>query len=138
MRVALGLFNQFSSRKDVREKPTKEKSYGGDGADLTEVIDEDSIDGETGSDYSEEDPAENDATVGEQPDEAMQVDEARETMTEKDADQLLADEPAASKPMYDSPFNPAYYPSPWPLIPCTNDTAPPTLQQRLALHLLRV
>lgn len=148
-RVRLGIFDQYSCRKEVREKAKSGSSY------IAEVTDaEDPIppvgdqDENVGIKQEEEavqaanDDAVEDATAGVQLNDVMQVDEAGETSPEKAADKPTekpldkpTEKPAAPLPNIDSPFHPDHYPSPYPFIPCTHD-GNPTLQQRIPLYLL--
>jgi hypothetical protein len=148
IRVTISIYNQFSSRKDVRKKAKKGESWPShdvhteavetkDKEDSIPSVDDDGDDterkhGEAAVPVAN-DRAEKDTDAGAQLDEAMQLDEPEETAPKISTD---VDESTSKKPKYDSPFNPAYYPPPWPFIPCANDTPPPTLQQRLPLHLL--
>jgi hypothetical protein len=153
LRVALGMYNRFSSRKEVRDraegKPSVSPSQGASHS-ASESPEPEAKEDSTpplydvaGTNQEGEgvraltDRAEETVATGEQFGEPMQVDEAGERLPEKGADQQT-DEPTASPSKYDldSPFNPAHYPSPWPFIPCTNDDRPPILQQRIPLHLL--
>jgi hypothetical protein len=141
MRVRLGIFNQYSTRKEIREEA---KSSFTDSSYVAEVADEgdptppvgdqkDNI-GIKQEEAVANNDGEEDAAASVQLNEVMQAGEAGETSSEKCADQPT-DEPAVPLPNIDSPFHPDHYPSPHPFIPCTHD-GNPTLQQRIPLHLL--
>jgi hypothetical protein len=124
----LSAYNQFSIHKDVREKAKLKGESWVSHVAHTEAVEakEHSIPvDDQGNDIGRE-HAEKDTTPGAQLDDAMQLDEPGETTPETSADQMTDNKPAASKPEYDSPFDPATYPSPWPFIPCANDTPPLT------------
>ena len=158
-RVDMGLYDRFSSRKEVREKveeksksstspdtpssPAAEaKDRGGlipqvndrnDGAEKSTTpsasLDEPMQEDRTG-DSSSEDATDEPAVSPLQHNEPMQVDGAGQKSHETGTNK-----PAMSSPK-DDPFHPDNYPSPWPFIPCSNDDPPPRLQQRIPLHLL--
>ncbi|KAG2034700.1 hypothetical protein BDR03DRAFT_585054 [Suillus americanus] len=156
-RVALGIFNQFSSRKEIREKEKtgwsafsySDLEKATDGGDSTPPVDDqgDNIGREkeeeaasVANGYSEEvvsvadvDDYSEDATANAQLDQSILETES-ETSSEDSADHPTSD-PAAPLPNIDSPFHPDHYPSPYPFIPCTHDEIP-ILQQRIPLHLL--
>ncbi|KAG2749435.1 hypothetical protein P692DRAFT_20953361 [Suillus brevipes Sb2] len=149
-RVRLGIFNQYSCRKEIREQAKSGwsgSSYIAEVTDVAEATDGgDQIppvgdqDDKTSIDQKEEavqvanEDAEGAATANVQLNEAMQVCETGETSPEKGADKPT-DKPFAPLPNIDSPFHPDHYPSPHPFIPCTHDGSP-ILQQRIPLHLL--
>jgi hypothetical protein len=149
-RVRLGILNQYSCRKEIREEAKSGWSgcsYIAEVTDVAEATDGgDQIppvggqDDNINIDQKEEavqvanDDAEGAATASVQLNEAMQVDETGETSPEKGADKST-DKPVAPLPNIDSPFHPDHYPSPHPFIPCTHN-ANPILQQRIPLHLL--
>jgi hypothetical protein len=153
VRVVLGVYDRFSSRKEVRER-TEGKSTVSPSQDSPKSAtaepeaekDSDSIPpdhdlkDDAGREHGEEtvplanDHAETAATANTQLEEPMQVDEVGEKSPEKGTDQLTRE--SAASPSIDSPFHPVHYPSPWPFIPCTYDDPPPMLEQRIPLHLL--
>lgn len=144
MRVRLGIYDQYSTRKEVREKA---KSGFSGSSYIAEITDEGNPvapvgdqDDNIGINQKEEavqaanQDVEGDKTTTVQLNEATQAGEAGETLPEKCADQPT-DEPAVPLPSIDSPFHPDHYPSPHPFIPCAHDRRP-VLQQRIPLHLL--
>ncbi|KAG2030186.1 hypothetical protein BDR03DRAFT_906199 [Suillus americanus] len=143
-RVRLGIFNQHSTRKEIREKA--KSSFTGssyvaevaEGGDPIPPVGDQDDNSNTNQEKEEvqvaKDDAEKDAATSAQPNEAIQAGKEGETSPEKCADQPT-DEPVAPLPNIDSPFHPDHYPSPHPFIPCTHD-GNPVLQQRIPLHLL--
>ncbi|KAG1814717.1 uncharacterized protein BJ212DRAFT_348952 [Suillus subaureus] len=142
-RVALGIFNQFSSRKKIREKEKTSRSafsY----SDLEKATDEDSTPpvGDQGDNIGREQEEEAVSVVDDYSEDAIaraqlkasMLETESETSSEDSADQPTGN-PAAPLPNIDSPFHPDHYLSPYPFIPCTHDEIP-ILQQRIPLHLL--
>lgn len=123
VRVTLGIFNQFSNRKEVREK---EKT----GWSVLSYSDlEKATDGEDSTP-----PAD---------DQSNSIGREKEEKAASAADEHSKENATASASFHDymqempninSPFHPDHYPSPYPFIPFTHET--PVLQQRIPLHLL--
>ncbi|KAG2367557.1 hypothetical protein BDR07DRAFT_1457812 [Suillus spraguei] len=136
-RVAFGIFDQFSTRREIREMEKagwsafsySDLEKATDGGDSTPPVDDE---GDNIGREQEVQADANETTASAQLDKSISESKG-ETSPEHSTDHLIS-ESAAPLPDIDSPFHPDHYPSPYPFIPCTHETS--TLQQRIPLHLL--